>query len=147
MTKNHPALFYLYLFIGVAALLLTWVHITSYLGLGVVEANVQFWKDALINANPASTFLAVDILFLAIAVEIWMVVESRRINMKFVWLYIIIATFVGISFAVPLYLAMREKQLAANNGDVRLALKSYDMIFLCLLGAVTLATGVWLYVR
>lgn len=146
MSKSSP-LFYLYLVIGTAALILTWVHIPSYMGSGVVDANVQFWKDALVNANPASTFLAVDILFLALAVEIWMVVESRRLGMKYVWLYIAIATFIGISFAVPLYLAMREKHLQATHNDSNLSLKSYDLILLILLGVITLSTGVWLYIK
>mgnify|MGYP003683113769 CR=1 FL=1 len=146
MSKSSP-LFYLYLVIGAAALILTWVHIPSYMGSGVVDANVQFWKDALVNANPASTFLAVDILFLALAVEIWMVVESRRLGMKYVWLYIAIATFTGISFAVPLYLAMREKHLQATHNDSNLSLKSYDLILLILLGVITLSTGVWLYIK
>lgn len=146
MTNNSP-LFYVYLFIGFCALILTWVQIPPYLGSGVVDANVQFWKDALINANPASKFLAVDILFLALAVEIWMVVESRRLGIRYVWGYIVVATLIGISFAVPLFLAMREKQLAANNSNTQVMLKGYDKAILLLLGIVTLATGIWMFIR
>lgn len=146
MTRSLP-LFYIYIGTGLCALILTWVHIPAYLGSGFLDANVQFWKDALLNANPASTFLAVDILFLALAVEIWMVVESRRLGMNYVWGYIAIATFIGISFATPLFLAMREKHLTANNGNTQVTLKSYDMVLLLVLGVITLGTGVWLYLR
>ena len=146
MTNNSP-LFYVYIIIGFCALILTWVQIPAYLGSGFLEANVQFWKDALINANPASKFLAVDILFLALAVEIWMVVESRRLGIRYVWGYIVVATVIGISFAVPLFLAMREKQLAANNGNTQVMLKGYDKAILLLLGIVTLATGIWMFIR
>lgn len=140
-------LFYLYILIGLCALILTWVHIPTYLGSGFLDANVQFWKDALINANPASQFLAVDILFLALVIEIWMVVESRRLGIQYVWGYIVIATFIGISFAVPLFLAMREKQLAAVNGNTQVTLKGYDMVILLLLGILTLITGIWMFIR
>ena len=144
MSKTSP-LFYVYIVIGICALMLTWVHIPTYLGGGIVDANVQFWKDALINANPASTFLAVDILFLVLAVEIWMVVESRRHGIKYVWAYIALATFIGVSFAAPLFLAMREKQLAINNSNTQVTLKGYDLVLLLLLAVITLGTGVWLY--
>lgn len=146
MTNTSP-LFYFYIAIGFCALILTWVQIPPYLGSGVLEANVQFWKDALINANPASKFLAVDILFLALAVEIWMVVESRRLGIRYVWGYIVVATLIGISFAVPLFLAMREKQLAANNGNTQVMLKGYDKAILLLLGIVTLVTGIWMFIK
>ncbi len=146
MTNTSP-LFYLYILIGLCALVLTWVHLPSYMGSGFLEANVQFWKDALVNANPASTFLAVDILFLAIAVEIWMVTESRRLGIKYVWGYIAVATFIGISFAAPLFLAVREKHLAAGNGNTSATFKSYDIALLALLGVITLATGIWLFIK
>lgn len=144
---QQSKLFYLYLVLGIMALFLTWVHLPSYLGNGMVDANVQFWKDALVNANPASTFLAVDILFFAFAGTLWMVIESRRINMKFVWVYVAIGTFIGISLGFPLFLAMREKQLAANNSNTAITLKSYDMIGLLVLGLVTIGTGFWLYLK
>ncbi|MEE2733349.1 MAG: DUF2834 domain-containing protein [Pseudomonadota bacterium] len=146
MNNNSP-LFYIYLLIGLCALVLTWVHIPSYMGGGIIDANVQFWKDALVNANPASTFLAVDILFLALAVEIWMVLESRRLGIRYVWGYIVVATFIGISFAVPVFLAMREKHLSAEQRNTVVTLKAYDIGILALLGVVTLGTGVWLYLK
>ncbi|MCP5017291.1 DUF2834 domain-containing protein [Ketobacter alkanivorans] len=147
MQQATGKLFYLYLALGVMALVLTWVHLGSYMGKGIVDANILFWKDALFNANPASTFLAVDILFFALVGNIWMVIESRRLQMKFVWVYVAIGTFIGISFGFPLFLAMREKHLAAISSNTNVALKTYDVLGLLALGAVTVATGVWLYLK
>ena len=146
MHTASKALFYAYITIGVFALVLTWVHLPPYLGSGFVEGNVQFWKDALLNANPASTFLAVDILFFVLAAEIWMVVDSRRIGMRFVWAYIAVGTFIGISFAFPIYLAMREKHLMSTN-STSAPLKHYDTLLLVLLAAMTFGTGIWLYLK
>lgn len=148
MKPSTGILFYCYLALGVLALFLTWAHLPAYMGSGIMEANVQFWKDALLNANPASTFLAVDILFFAMAGNLWMIVESRRLGMKFVWVYVAIGVFIGISFGFPLFLAMREKHLAASeNGNTSVTLKPYDTVGLLILAATTIATGIWMYLK
>jgi len=49
-------LFLLYLVLALLALGLTWVHVPYYLGAGFVQANIRFWQDALLNANPAGVF-------------------------------------------------------------------------------------------
>jgi hypothetical protein len=150
MERNTSFLFYLYISIGIIALILTWSHIPAYMGNGIMNANIDFWKDALLNANPAGSFLAVDILFFAMAGNIWMIVESRRIGLSYVWGYVAIGVFIGISFGFPLYLAMREKHLAHHNTEPATSaikhtgkLKPYDIIGLMILGIVTLAAGVW----
>src|SRR5690606_18966137 len=71
-----------YISIGLLALILTWRHALVYLGDGLIEANLNFWQDALFNSSPAGVFLTVDILFYALAGSIWMVVEARRLGMS-----------------------------------------------------------------
>lgn len=152
MNVKPPYLFYAYLLVSLLALLLTWLQIPPYLGLGLVAGNVQFWQDALIGNNPAGNFLTIDLLFLVLAVNIWMVVESRRLRMPWVWLYIGLGVFVGISFAFPLYLAMRERHGSTQgNGSAPgkgepATIKAYDLIGLLFLGVTSLTISLWLTV-
>lgn len=136
---NASRLVWVYLVIGVLALGLTWAHLPPYLGAGVLAGNVQFWNDAVMNTNAASLFLLVDLFFLVLAANIWMVVESRRHHIPFVWVYILVGILIGISFAFPLFLAAREKRLE----NVSSGLTKIDGLLLSVLSVGTLAVAVW----
>lgn len=137
-------LFVLYLVVSVLALGLTWLHVPAYLGEGLVQGNVQFWQDALLNANPAGLFLAVDILFLALVANIWMVVESRRHGIPFVWAYVFVGIFVAISVAFPLFLAVREKRLTMlGQGNTGAGLTAVDRLLLGVMFVGTVGVAVW----
>jgi hypothetical protein len=105
------------LFVGLALLGLagTWAQGLGYLELGLVAGNVQFWKDAF--GGPASTFLAVDILVLAAALFVWMFAEARRLGIgaAWIWAYYLASMFIGISFAVPMFLAHRHRRIRLNR--------------------------------
>jgi len=76
-----------------------------------VAGNVLFWKETV--ATPASTFLVVDILVLAAAVFVLMFAEGRRLGIGAGWLwgYFVASLLVGISFAVPMFLAHRQRRI------------------------------------
>jgi len=101
--------------IALLALVGTWGNNVNYLALGFLGANLRFWTDTL--ANPASRSITVDILFLGLAVFVWMVLEARRLGMRGVWLYLIFGIFVAISVTVPIFLINRERALAAREGS------------------------------
>lgn len=137
-------LFLLYLVVGLLALGLTWVHVPHYLGAGFVQGNIQFWQDALLNANPAGVFLTVDILFLALVANIWMVIESRRLSIPYVWAYVSVGLLVAISFAFPLFLAVREKHLASlGQASPAARLTIVDNLLLGVLFVGTVGIAVW----
>jgi hypothetical protein len=41
-----------------------------------------------------------------------MIWEGRRLGMKNIWAYIVVAMFTAMAFTFPLFLAMRELKLA-----------------------------------
>lgn len=131
-----------YRLVAVAALLLTGVHVLPYLDAGFVDGTAAFWTDALVNTNAAGRFLAIDVLFLALAVIAWMVFESRRLAMRGVWIYVLVGLVIGISFAVPLWLAARETALIRAGSDRAEPLGRGDLAGLFLLAAVVLASGI-----
>ncbi len=70
----------------------------------VVQAVTQ-----LFTTDISAAFNA-DLLVAVLASWAFMIFEGRRINMKNWWLFLP-ATLIGLSFALPLFLYFREKQL------------------------------------
>ena len=134
MPLSRKALCFAYGLIALLAFVGTWGNAWSYVGLGVVGSNVAFWKDTMVN--PASRFLALDVFFLGLAVFVWMVLEARRLRMRFVWLYLLVGTVVAISVTVPIFLLNRERVLAAREPSSNAGtLSTLDVIGLVLLTA------------
>lgn len=66
------------------------------------------------GSGPAVLSLAVDVLWVALAAIIVMIVEARRLGMRHVWVYVIAVFAVALAFSFPLFLCMRERQLARD---------------------------------
>src|SRR5262249_30076872 len=115
MTLSRNVLCMVYAIIALVALVATWGNNLAYLDQGFLGANAAFWRDTL--ANPASRSITVDIFWLGLAVFIWMIVEARRLGMRFVWLYLIVGFVVAISVTVPVFLVNRERALAARESS------------------------------
>src|SRR5262245_64267292 len=113
MTLSRKALCVVYGAIAAIAFIGTWGNIVAYLSLGFLGANVQFWTDTL--ANPASRFITVDIFLFGYAVVVWMLLEARRLNMRGVWLYVVLGLLIAISVTVPVFLINRERALAGRE--------------------------------
>lgn len=97
--------------LGVVGLVGTWAQGFHYLGQGLVAGNVLFWQETV--ATPASTFLVVDVLVLAAGVFVLMFAEGRRIGLGagWLWAYFLLSLFVAVSFAVPVFLAHRQRRI------------------------------------
>jgi Terpene cyclase DEP1 len=97
--------------LGVIGLVGTWAQGFHYLAHGLVAGNVLFWQETV--ATPASTFLVVDILVLAAAMFVLMFAEGRRVGIGtgWLWTYFLLSLFVAVSFAVPVFLAHRQRRI------------------------------------
>jgi hypothetical protein len=60
-------------------------------------------------------FLTMDLLGVALAATVFIVVEGRRLKMRKLWLPIVSIFAVGISLALPMFLYMREIHLERNK--------------------------------
>ncbi|ANJ26166.1 DUF2834 domain-containing protein [Agromyces aureus] len=67
--------------------------------------------------GPAVSSLTVDLLGVAVAGSILIVVEARRLGMRFSWLYVVGSLVTAFTFTFPLFLAMRERHLATVAGE------------------------------
>lgn len=111
MTRNWTPLAVIWLVLAVLGLIGTW-----YFNLLSIAAARDFVGD-WIGSGPAVSSLTVDLLITAVAGSILVVVESRRLGMRFGWVYIVLSAVVAFAFAFPLFLAMRERRLAAARSE------------------------------
>ena len=108
MTKNWTPLAVAWLVIAIAGLVGTW----TFNALAIIQMR-DFIGD-LVNSGPAVSSLTVDLLVVAIAGCILIVVEARRLGMKRAWLYIVLSGITAFAFTFPLFLAMRERAITAR---------------------------------
>lgn len=82
----------------------------------VETGNILLWLDPAATlhgmfGNQISTAFVADLLCVVTVALIWIVVESKRLNMKNSWLYIVLTLLFGLAGPLPLFLYQREKVL------------------------------------
>lgn len=100
----------IYLILAILGLVVPWYY------------NLQFFQTAGFmdfanesSANIAAKSVSLDLFIATVAGSVWMFFESKKLGMKFGWLYIFLGFFVAFSFAAPLFLFMRERKLEASS--------------------------------
>ncbi|MFZ9973490.1 MAG: DUF2834 domain-containing protein [Vulcanococcus sp.] len=120
-TAPRPWLAWLYLGLAVAGGVLPWMANLDYMQQYGSSFDVSQFIQ-LANANPAAQSLSRDLLIGASAITVWIVVESRRLQMRHLWLVLLSSVTIAFAFAAPLFLFLRERRLAelarqTNNPD------------------------------
>ena len=69
-------------------------------------------------ASAASSSAAIDVLVVAITASVFYVVEGRRLGMRHAWIFIPLTFAVAAAFAIPLFLALRERALRRARASV-----------------------------
>ncbi len=114
-TRRDSLLCGVYGLIALIALVVTWYHNLVFLSEtpGPLSGALEFWKATF--ANHASTSITIDIILVCATIFIWMVLESRRLKIRFVWAYILGCLFVAVSVGLPLFLIARQRRMAAED--------------------------------
>jgi hypothetical protein len=63
-----------------------------------------------VYANPASSFIGIDVTIAALCAIVLIVTEGRRLKMRLWGLYIVAIFLVSFGFGFPLFLFMRERK-------------------------------------
>lgn len=100
--------------IGYAALALVGLVGTFVLNVWSVVAARNYLGD-IFGGGPAVSSIGVDLLVVAAAGVVFIIVEARRLGMKRAWLYIVLSAVTAFAFTFPLFLAMRERRLTARR--------------------------------
>ena len=107
---------------------LKWVYLLLAI-LGAVLptlANIEFVKTYgpsfdiklfidLANNNPAAKSLSRDLFIGSIAVFVWIFSESKRLEMKNLWIVILTTFTIAFAFSAPLFLYLRELRIEEMN--------------------------------
>jgi hypothetical protein len=90
---------------------------TAYFNIkGFTEPSDSFFAEWF--ANSAVISLSIDLLAVASAASIFIILEGRRLGMRWYWLYVLASFVTAVAFTFALFLAMRERKLAAGEGDI-----------------------------
>jgi hypothetical protein len=109
--KSAPWLRWLYLSLAVAGAVLPWLANLDFIRISGPTFDLGLFV-AMANANPAASSLSRDLAIGATAVVIWMVQESRRLQMRGLLWVLLCCVTVAFACGAPLFLYLRERRLA-----------------------------------
>ncbi|WP_396641519.1 DUF2834 domain-containing protein [Microbacterium sp.] len=111
MTRDWTPLALTYLALAIAGLVGTWIFNA------IAILQLRDYLGDLVSSGPAVSSITVDLLVVAIAGCVFIIVEARRIGMRRAWLYIVLSGVTAFAFTFPLFLAMRQRHLTARARD------------------------------
>lgn len=139
MTTAQRWLIGFYAVVAVAALFATWSQNLQLVGPGAGLSDAYRIFVEQLRVNPSARSIGVDIGFFLLAASAFMVIEARRVGVRFVWLYILLGFLVAISVTFPLFLIARELRIAKTpKPDAPWSLTVSDLIGLAIVTAAVL---------
>jgi hypothetical protein len=102
-----------YLLLSIIGLIVTWYFNIQWMKTAENKGLIAFFAEGYVNH--ATTSLTNDLLVVFLCFCVWVVAESKRIGMRFGWIYPPLALFVALAFAYPFFLFLRERHLAAQG--------------------------------
>jgi hypothetical protein len=113
VTRSEKILCAIYAIIAVIALIATWSNNLAFMAQpgGLDLGN---WYAALYSNYAAASFMN-DLFLLGIAGCVFIVVEGRRLHVRYYWAYILLSGPTAISFTFPLFLIARERAIARQR--------------------------------
>lgn len=66
--------------------------------------------------NHASASIANDLIFFGLTAFIFMIIEARRLRIKFVWAYLVFSLIIAIAVIFPIFLIARQIKLSEAAG-------------------------------
>lgn len=101
----------LYLGLAVAGAVLPWLANLEFIQSTGASFDLALFVQ-LANANPAATSLSRDLAIGATAVVVWIVTESRRLQMRGLPWVLLSCVTLAFACGAPLFLYLRERRLA-----------------------------------
>ena len=110
LKDNKYILSYLYLLLSILGAILPMISNFNFaMEYGSSFDIIKFIQ--LANANPAAESISRDLLIGASAVFIWIVNESRKLNMKNMWIVYVGTFLIAFAFSAPFFLFLRERRI------------------------------------
>ena len=110
LKDNKKILSYFYLFLSILGAILPMMANFDF----AVQYGNSFDINkfiSLANANPAAQSISRDLLVSASAIFIWIVNESKKLNIKNMWVVYIGTFLIAFAFSAPFFLFLRERRI------------------------------------
>ena len=110
LKNNKYTLSYFYLLLAILGAVLPMIsnfHFASEYGFAF---DIRKFIE-LANQNPASESISRDLFISASAVFIWIVNESKKLEIKNMWIVYIGTFLIAFAFSAPIFLFLRERRL------------------------------------
>ena len=114
LKDNKYILSYLYLLLSILGAILPMISNFNF----AMEYGSSFDINQFIqlaNANPAAESISRDLLIGASSVFIWIVNESRKLNIKNMWVVYVGTFLIAFAFSAPFFLFLRERRIIEIN--------------------------------
>ena len=110
LKDNKLKLSYLYLFLSFLGAIFT---MSANFDFAIEYGNSFDIKNfiSLANANPAAQSISRDLFVGATAVFIWIVNESKKLNIKNMWIVYFGTFLIAFAFSAPFFLFLRERRI------------------------------------
>ena len=109
MKRRH-----LYLILAIIGFVGPYYFLISFLAAHGVDGNAFVQQ---LFGSKISTFFAVDLLVSSVVFVRYLGQEATRYSIGYRWVYVVALLTVGLSFALPLFLCVRESHLEAKAVD------------------------------
>ena len=110
LKDNKHLLSYLYLFLSILGAILPMLANYNFAMEYGNSFDIKNFIE-LANSNPAAQSISRDLLIGATAIFIWIVNESKKLNMKNMWIVYIGTFLIAFAFSAPFFLFLREKRI------------------------------------
>jgi hypothetical protein len=114
MTNKDKLICATYALVAITALPATWIN-----NLAFMQQPNNTFTDFFVAAyaNAAAASLANDLFLLAIAASMFMVIEGKRVGVRYVWLYLVLSGILAISVTFPLFLLARQLKVIDRQSE------------------------------
>ena len=116
MTSQIKWLKWVYLFLAILGAVLPTLANIEFVKIYGPSFDIQLFID-LANNNPASQSLSRDLFIGSTAVFVWIISESKRLQMKNLWIVILTTFTIAFAFSAPFFLYLRELRIEEINRD------------------------------
>ena len=116
MLKQIKWLKWIYLFLAILGAVLPTLANIEFAKTYGPSFDIQLFLE-MANNNPASQSLSRDLFVGSTAVFVWIISESKRLQMKNLWVVILTTFTIAFAFSAPLFLYLRELRIEEINRD------------------------------
>ena len=102
----------IYLLLAIIGLVMTWYYNLQFIEQSGGSFDISDFVAAG-STNAASQSLSWDLAVACMAGLVWIFFESKRLGLRYFWIYIILAFSIAFAFAFPLFLFIRQGKLEA----------------------------------